>query len=84
MAGVVGSARSVPIEVTDREPQRILAWRTANSGSYGRMALELEEKGFGTSVVITAQSLGLTPPAGALEKVLDELGSPERRPFTRA
>jgi hypothetical protein len=90
MAGLVGEG-SVSVEVTDREPERILAWRVANGatddhGTHARIALELAESGFGTAVSITAQHSLADPGAAiaALEGLLDELGSPERRPFTRA
>lgn len=89
MAGLIGSAEPIPVEVTDREPERILAWRTCNGDATGaaahaRIAIELAEKGFGTSVSITAQHSAPDPAAAiaALEQLLDELGSPERRPFT--
>lgn len=81
MAGLVGSTAPTPVEVTDRDPGRLIAWRTANGGAYGRIALELAEKGFGTSVRITAQHM--REAGDLLERLLDELGSPERRPFTR-
>lgn len=81
-AGVVGVGRPVPIEITAREPQRILAWRTVDTdGGDARIALELAEKGFGTAVSITAQH-SRPDRAGAdaaLEQLLDELGSPGRR-----
>jgi hypothetical protein len=90
MAGLVGSAQPIPVEVTDRDPERILAWRAQNGNpgavaAHARIAIELAEKGFGTSVSITAQHSAPDPVAaiGALEQLLDELGSPERRPFTR-
>jgi hypothetical protein len=83
-AGLAGAPEPVPIEVTDREPERILAWRTKDtSDGDTRIAVELAEKGFGTAVSITAQH---SKPHGALadavlEHLLDELGSPARRPF---
>jgi hypothetical protein len=83
MAGLVGSERPVGVEVTDREPERILAWRTREL-PFGRIALELSESGFGTAVVVTAQHVRDTGAEAALEKVLDELASPERRPFAHA
>ncbi len=86
-AGVVGAGRPVPIEVTAREPERILAWRTIDpGGGDARIALELAEKGFGTAVSITAEH-SRPDQAGAdaaLEHLLDELGSPGRRPFVGA
>lgn len=86
MAGLVGTSRPVAVEVTDREPQRILAWRAAQAADGPtRIALELAEKGFGTAVSITAEHT--RPDSGdaraVLEQLLDELGSPERRPFER-
>ncbi len=86
MAGLVGSAPPVDVEITDRDPERVLAWRSNGaSGSHARIAIELAERGFGTSVTITAQHT--RPDAcdadAALERLLDELSSPERRPFSR-
>jgi hypothetical protein len=84
MAGVVGATGTIGVEVTDREPERMLAWQTANGGTFGRIALHMTEKGFGTAVVITAHHQGAEPGAAtALENLLDELGSPERQPFAR-
>jgi hypothetical protein len=86
MAGLVGTSQPVAVEVTDREPQRVLAWRAAQAADGPTwIALELAEKGFGTAVSITAEH---TRPdsrdaRAALEQLLDELGSPERRPFER-
>jgi hypothetical protein len=89
-AGLVGGT-PVSVEITDREPERILAWRvtngsSGNAGTRARIAIELAESGFGTSVSITAQHSPADPAAAiaALEGLLDELGSPERRPFTGA
>jgi hypothetical protein len=86
MGGLVGSLRPVPIEVTASEAERVLAWRFAESGAYARIAIELAESGFGTAVEITAQHSQTDTDAAAatLEDLLDELGSPERRPFARA
>jgi hypothetical protein len=91
MAGLVGTAQPIPVEVTDRDPERVLAWRATSPGDNGaaahaRIALELAEKGFGTAVSLTAQHSAADANAAiaALEQLLDELASPERRPFTRA
>ena len=64
----------------------MLAWRTSGAeAERARIALELAEKGFGTSVSIVAQHSRPDPGDvdAALEQLLDELGSPERRPFER-
>ena len=84
MGGLVGSRAPVPVEVTDRDPGRILAWRNADGATHARIALELAEKGWGTSVRITAQHPGESAAVDTLERLLDELGSPERRPFANA
>jgi hypothetical protein len=87
MAGLVGSLQPVAVEVTDRDPERVLAWRADGiSGARARIAIELAEGGgFGTAVEITAQHSRPDPreAIAALERLLDELGSAERRPFTR-
>ena len=74
----------VPVEVTDREPERILAWRTTGpaAGTPGSRS-SWPRRASGPSVSITAQH---SRPDGAgadavLEQLLDELGSPGRRPF---
>ena len=85
MAGLVGTPHPISVQVTDREPERVLAWSASGGRNGGRIALELAEKGFGTSVSITAEH-SRPDPGGAdavLEQLLDELGSPERRPFER-
>ena len=84
MAGVVGASRSVSVEVTERHPQRMLAWRTSGvAPGRARIAVELAAEGWGTSVSIVAQHS--RPDSGdiddLLEQLLDELGSPERRPL---
>jgi hypothetical protein len=86
MAGLIGARETVAVEITDSQPERILAWRCAKPGAYGRIAIELAESGFGTAVEITAQHSRPDPgeAIAALEELLDELGSPERRPFAPA
>jgi hypothetical protein len=82
MAGLLGSERRVGIEVTAREPERVLAWRSAEpGGGDAQIALQLAEKGFGTAVAITARHSQLdgAETGQALERLLDELGSPGRR-----
>jgi hypothetical protein len=85
MGGLVGHPHPVRVEVTDRDPERMLAWRSESGGS-ARIAIELADSGFGTSVAITAQHSRPDPgkAIAALEGLLDELGSPERRPFAPA
>lgn len=85
LGGLLGATQPIAVVVTDREPERVLAWQTAAESSFGRIVLELAEKGFGTSVTITAYHQGRAPSAAeAMENLLDDLGSPERQPFARA
>ena len=85
MGGLVGKPEPLAVEVTDREPERMLGWRCAQPGMFARIVIELAESGFGTAVRITAQHSRPDPQEAiaALEELLDELGSPERRPFIR-
>ena len=85
MAGLVGAEPPLAVEVTGRDPERSLAWRaTSHDVGDAAIALELAESGFGTAVSITARAPSDAGAAdAALERLLDELGSPERRPFSR-
>lgn len=86
MGGLVGKPSPLAVEVVDRERERVLAWRSAEPGTHARIAIELAESGFGTAVRITAQHSrpNAAEAIAALEGLLDELGSPERRPFPPA
>lgn len=82
-AALLGARDPVRITVTLREAGDRLAWRSIEPGRMAALELSLVEKGFGTKVAISAASeRGL--PEDMLEALLDELGSPQRRPFTRA
>ena len=83
MGGVVGSDTPVSVEVTARIPEQFLAWRSSIAAGGAQMRVNLAESGFGTAVEITARHHGVSPEASdALERLLDELGSPDRRPFS--
>ena len=73
------------MRVTQRVPERLLCWHAAGDDRAGAVAMTMAEKGWGTSVSIVARHAGTDPATAeaALERVLDELGSPERRPFAR-
>jgi hypothetical protein len=81
MAGLVGADGPVPVEITKREPERRLAWRSVAEQNV-RIAIELAESGWGTAVSITAHNGSPERVNEAVERLLDELGSPERRPFS--
>jgi len=81
---LAGSAPSGEIEVAEREPGHRLAWRSGVGGADLSVELEIAEKGWGTSVSIRAAGPGAQPGVDAvLKRLLDELGSPSRRPFSR-
>ena len=83
MGGLVGEPGTVPVQVTERQPEQLLAF-AAGEDPEATIAIELSESGFGTAVRITASHSSPQPElAGAvLEGLLDELGSPARRPFS--
>jgi hypothetical protein len=83
MGGLTGSAEPIPVEVTDRDPGRTLAWRSRAGAPATTIAIELGESGFGTAVAVTAEHSRPDPAEAiaALEVLLDELGAPARRPF---
>jgi hypothetical protein len=82
-AFLTGSANPVPVLETGRRPGERLAWRSAPGRPHAAVELELMEKGFGTRVAITTNCERQVP-GDMLESLLDELGSPQRRPFARA
>jgi hypothetical protein len=69
------------VEVIAREAGRLLAWRSDGPRS-AAVEVTLAEKGFGTQVEISAEADGLKQ--AVLERILDELAEPQRRPFTAA
>jgi hypothetical protein len=83
MGGFVGSETPVEIEITKRVPERCMTWRSSDAQGSAEIRVALAESGFGTRVEIRASHGGGSPAAGvALERLLDELGSPDRRPFS--
>ncbi len=65
------------VEVTAREPGRLLAWHTDKA----KVKIKLAEKGFGTQVAIAAKARDGLKEAH-LDEVLDELAEPQRPPFS--
>jgi hypothetical protein len=77
MSALVGHATSV--EVYERVEESKLAWK---SGEKARIEVELAEKGWGTNVSVSAENGGQpTKLEGWLDAVLDELATPQKRPF---
>jgi len=77
MSALVGHAADV--EVYERVEESKLAWR---AGDEARIEVELAEKGWGTNVSVSAEN-GQEPTKleGWLDAVLDELATPQKRPF---
>jgi uncharacterized protein YndB with AHSA1/START domain len=74
------------VRVLEREPGERLVWEVPADGYRARIELLLAEKGWGTTVSIRIVGPGARSDDGAdspLEHLLDELGSPQRQPFTR-
>ncbi len=78
LAELAGSDSSV--KAVARRPDRSLAWRS-DGGDQVRLDFALEEKGFGTQVSISSDADGGDQ---VLERVMEQLAEPERRPFARA
>jgi hypothetical protein len=64
------------IETIERRPEELVIWRADPV----ELGFEIAEKGWGTHVTIDAS--GAANEATTLESILDELSTPERRPFT--
>jgi uncharacterized protein YndB with AHSA1/START domain len=81
-AEICGGAADGPLEIDEREPEERLVWSCSDGP---RIELTLAEKGWGTNVSIEA-ACGEASANGAdvLESLLDELGSPTKRPFARS
>ena len=74
------------VRVVEREPGERLVWEVPAGGDPARIELLLAEKGWGTTVSIRVAGPGARSDDAAdshLEQLLDELGSPQRQPFTR-
>ena len=80
---LTGRGEHIPVAVTLREAGERIAWRSAAAGPAAAVELSLAEKGFGTRVAISV-ACEWDVPGDMLEALLDELGSPQRRPFARA
>jgi hypothetical protein len=79
MSALLG--RATEIKVTRREPESCLGWE-ARDGSDTWIEVELAESGWGTSVVVSAECGNeSTKLEGLLDAVMEELSTPEKRPF---
>jgi hypothetical protein len=80
MCGLLGHATEVTVE--EREPESLLRWEASHNGADAWIEVQLAEKGWGTNVKLKAESGGEpTKLEGWLDAVLEELATPQKRPF---
>ncbi len=80
MCGLLG--HSTEVTVDERKPESVLRWQAAGNREEAWIEVELAEKGWGTHVEVSAESP--TEPTrleGWLDAVLEELATPQKRPF---
>jgi hypothetical protein len=80
MCALVGRATEVAVD--EREPESVLRWQAVGGSDEAWIEVELAEKGWGTNVSVSAEG-GHEPTKleGWLDAVLDELATPQKRPF---
>jgi cell division septation protein DedD len=80
MAALLG--RATEVDVYEREEESKLAWKADHGEGDAWIEVEIAEKGWGTNVSVTAEN-GSEPTKleGWLDAVLDELATPQKRPF---
>ena len=80
MAALLG--RATDVDVYEREEESKLAWKADHGDGGAWIEVEIAEKGWGTNVSVTAENGGEpTKLEGWLDAVLDELATPQKRPF---
>ncbi len=79
MCGLLG--RATEVTVSERRPEAVLRWE-ASEDAEAWIEVELAEKGWGTNVKLKAEN-GDEPTKleGWLDAVLEELATPQKRPF---
>src|SRR5689334_10799695 len=80
MCALIG--RATEVTVNEREPESMLRWEASEDGAEAWIEVQLAEKGWGTNVKLRAEN-GDEPTRleGWLDAVLDELATPQKRPF---
>ena len=80
MCALIG--RATAVTVNERTPESVLRWEASDDGADAWIEVELAEKGWGTNVKLKAEN-GDEPTKleGWLDAVLDELATPQKRPF---
>jgi hypothetical protein len=80
MCGLIG--RATEVTVSERRPESVLRWQASEHDADAWIEVELAEKGWGTNVSVKAEN-GDEPTKldGWLDAVLEELATPQKRPF---
>jgi hypothetical protein len=72
--------RAADVQVYEREEESTLAWKAVPDDAW--IKVEIAEKGWGTNVSVSAENGGgPTKLEGWLDAVLEELATPQKRPF---
>ena len=80
MCALVGHATEVTVD--ERRPESLLRWEASDEGADAWIEVELAEKGWGTNVKLKAEAGSETTKLeGWLDAVLEELATPQKRPF---
>lgn len=80
MCALVG--RATEVTVNERRPESVLRWEASDDGADAWIEVELAEKGWGTNVKLKAENgTEQTKLEGWLDAVLEELATPQKRPF---
>jgi hypothetical protein len=80
MCALVG--RATEVTVNERRPESVLRWEASDDGADAWIEVKLAEKGWGTNVKLKAENGDeATKLEGWLDAVLEELATPQKRPF---
>ena len=81
MCALVG--RATEVTVNERRPESVLRWEASDDGADAWIEVELAEKGWGTNVKLKRRERRSEPTKleGWLDAVLEELATPQKRPF---
>lgn len=83
MQGLISAlvGRAAEVKVTAREPEVRLAWEADAVAEQASIEIQMEEKGWGTHVVIEVAREDETGLEEWLEAMLEEFSAHDRRPF---
>ncbi|HEX2359203.1 MAG TPA: hypothetical protein VHH72_05265 [Solirubrobacterales bacterium] len=79
MSALVGYATE--IQIAEREPGERLVWESHSHLDPARIEVEIVESGWGTQIEVSAECASPQRLAGWLDAVMEELATPEKRPF---